>query len=71
MQEVFAYVSLAPCGCARQAATPRGLSSMLMESKQFRQQMEEGKIKAVLTREEWEAMPWRCDVCQPKGLFQE
>lgn len=64
MDEVFAFVALKPCGCVCQAATPRALGDM-MKNKHFREQMKQGKVKAIPDREAWLALPWKCKVCKP------
>lgn len=63
MAEVFAFVAFRPCGCACQAATQRALGDA-MKTKHFREQMAAGKVRAVMNREEWMAIPWNCDVCK-------
>lgn len=63
--EVFAFVAPRPCGCVCQAATPRGLVDMI-KNKHFREQMDAGKIRTVMTREEWMSLPWKCEKCEPK-----
>ncbi len=63
MNEVFAFVALRPCGCVCQAATPTALADM-MRDKHFREQMKAGKIRSVMNRDEWDALPWKCNVCE-------
>lgn len=64
--EVFAFVALRPCGCVCQAAAPTLLADM-MKNKHFRAEMNAGRVKSVMSREEWMALPWKCAACKDKS----
>lgn len=64
MSEVFAYMTFRECGCACQATTPVGLPDMLKD-KFFKAEWAAGRVRSVMDRDEWNAIPWRCPTCEP------
>lgn len=66
--KVFAYIALKPCGCFGSGCTPSALAYHGGESKFFKEQMDAKKIVRVMSREEWNLIPWKCGVCKPPML---
>lgn len=64
--EIFAFVAFRPCGCVCAAATPEALADMLKRKGIMRDEMQAGRVRTVANREEWMALPWRCEVCGPE-----
>lgn len=64
MDDVFAFVAFKPCGCVCQAATPQALDDM-MRNQHFKAEMKASRVRTVKDREEWLALPWKCEVCKP------
>lgn len=63
--EVFAFVGVYPCGCAFFFCTPEHLADSLSDegAEHLRETMAAGRVRSVMTREEFESVSWKCELC--------
>lgn len=60
MPKVFCYMQLRECGCCCHVTSPETLPHA-MKHKSFKKAMLAGEILTLYMREEYEAIPWKCD----------
>ncbi len=67
---VFAYVAMKDCGCLGHAVTHQRLVDVIGEEF-FRERWLRGEVRLVMTRDEWNAIPFRCEKCKRRPVSDD
>jgi hypothetical protein len=69
LARVWGYVGVRECGCAFFCAMPHRMADAVADedAAHLREAMADGRIRSVMSSDEFAAFSWRCSRCKPES----